>query len=122
MGGRLPVDGKKVQEFRITLGTFERQQLESLVTAVQVERITKGINNIATADLFLSPTKMILFVEAVATLLEILGIETPIPTPVDAYEFLTRKREEYETEETGKQSILDLLQTLWTSGGYPGGY
>tara|TARA_R110000764_G_C10786638_1_gene356961 strand:- start:150 stop:518 length:369 start_codon:yes stop_codon:yes gene_type:complete len=122
MGGRLPVDGKKVQEYRITLGTFERQQLETLVTAVQVERITKGINNIATSDLFLSPTKMILFVEAVATLLEILGIETPIPTPVDAYEFLTRKREEYETEETGKQSILDLLQTLWTSGGYPGGY
>ena len=122
MGGRLPVDGSKVKEFRITLGTFERQQLESLVTAVQVEKITKGINNIATADLFASPIKMILFIESVATLLEILGIETPLPTPVDAYEFLSRKRELYETEETGKQSILDLLQTLWTSGGYPGGY
>lgn len=122
MGGRLPVDGKKVQEIRFTLGTFERQQLESLVTAVQVERITKGVNNIATADLFQSPVKMILFIEAAATLLEILGIETPIPTPVDAYEFLSRKREEYSTEETGSQSILDLLQTLWSSGGYPGGY
>ena len=119
---RLPVDGKKVQEIRFTLGTFERQQLESLVTAIQVERITKGVNNIATADLFTSPIKMILFIEAVATLLEVLGIETPLPTPVDAYEYLSKKRTLYATEETGKQSILDLLQTLWTSGGYPGGY
>ena len=123
MGGRLPVDGKKVIEHRISLGTFERQRLDSLITAIQVEKISKGLNNVGDLDIFSSPKKIILFIEAVATLLEVIGIETPIPTPVDAYDFLTRKREEFETEATGKQSIWDLLQELWAGEGtYPGGY
>tara|TARA_R110002020_G_scaffold182409_1_gene377804 strand:+ start:407 stop:778 length:372 start_codon:yes stop_codon:yes gene_type:complete len=123
MGGRLPVDGKKVHEYRITLGTYERERLNELVTAFQIQNVTKGFNNISNADAFNDPIRMIAFIEAVATLLEVAGIETPLPTPVDAYEFLTRKREQFETEATGKQSILDLLFDLWKGEGtYPGGY
>ncbi len=123
MGGRLPVDGKKVQEYRITLGTYERDRLNQLVTAFQVQNVTKGFNNISNADAFNDPIRMIAFIEAVATLLETMGIETPLPTPVDAFSFLTRKREKFETKETGKQSLLDLLRDLWEGEGtWPGGY
>ena len=36
---RLPVDGKKVIEHRVTLGTYERQQLDTLVTGVTVKNV-----------------------------------------------------------------------------------
>ena len=43
MGGRLPVDGKKVQEFRITLGTFERDRLDTLITGLTVKNVTNPL-------------------------------------------------------------------------------
>ena len=43
---RLPVDGKKVQEFRITLGTKERQLAESAITAFQVKSILPSVANV----------------------------------------------------------------------------
>jgi len=39
MGGRLPVDGKKVIEHRITLGTKERQMVESYVNSKNFNQI-----------------------------------------------------------------------------------
>ena len=36
---RLPVDGKKVVEHRVTLGTYERQQLDTLVTGVTIRNV-----------------------------------------------------------------------------------
>ena len=36
---RLPVDGKKVIEYRLTLGTYERERLHSLITSLQVKNI-----------------------------------------------------------------------------------
>ena len=35
---RLPVDGKKVIEHRITLGTYEREELDTFVTGVTVRK------------------------------------------------------------------------------------
>ena len=40
---RLPVDGKKVIEYRVTLGTYERDQLNRFVDGVQVKNIGTGI-------------------------------------------------------------------------------
>lgn len=37
---RLPVDGKKVQEFRVTLGQFERERIDTLITAMAINRIS----------------------------------------------------------------------------------
>ena len=70
------------------------------------------------------PTRIIQIAYGIATALEILGIETnfPVPTIVDVVDYLNRKQELFSTKETGSQSIFDLLKTLWTSGGYPGGY
>jgi hypothetical protein len=46
MPGRLPVDGKKVQEFRITLGTKERMLAEELVNGLTVKNIGEPVVNI----------------------------------------------------------------------------
>ena len=40
---RLPVDGKKVQEFRLTLGTFERERIDTLITALAINRISTPV-------------------------------------------------------------------------------
>jgi hypothetical protein len=40
---RLPVDGKKVQEFRITMGTKERQLAESALNAYRIKSIVPSI-------------------------------------------------------------------------------
>ena len=40
---RLPVDGKKVSELRITLGTYEREQLNRFVDGMQIKNIGTGI-------------------------------------------------------------------------------
>ena len=40
---RLPVDGKKAIEHRITLGTYEREQLNRFVDGLQVRNIGTGI-------------------------------------------------------------------------------
>ena len=40
MPGRLPVDGKKVIEHRITLGGTEREALKSLVTSARIQSLS----------------------------------------------------------------------------------
>ena len=40
---RLPVDGKKVQEQRVTLGGLERDELRTLVTSMQIRNIAAPI-------------------------------------------------------------------------------
>ena len=40
---RLPVDGNKVVEHRITLGTYEREQINRFVDGMQVRNIGQGI-------------------------------------------------------------------------------
>lgn len=40
---RLPVDGKKVIEYRVTLGTYEREQINRFVDGMQVKNIGTGI-------------------------------------------------------------------------------
>ena len=39
---RLPVDGNKVVEHRITLGTYERDQLNRFVDGLQIRNIGQG--------------------------------------------------------------------------------
>ena len=55
---RLPVDGKKVIEHRITLGAFERKMLDDFATAYKVNRISEPVVQIlkdvsAQASIFL---------------------------------------------------------------------
>lgn len=78
---RLPVDGKKVVEHRITLGGKERDLVESLAGSVRLMAIT---GDVPISEILSDPIRVITIVESIATLLEIFGIETPIWTPVDA--------------------------------------
>jgi len=130
---RKPSD--KVIEYRHTLGTFERERLDSLVAGFQLFLAGTGINRVFTISAFDSPTKMILWIESIATLIEVFGFETPIPTPVDAYDFIQKIKEKFETEditgtpvsESGNQSVWDMLTDFWFGRGdfeglNPGGY
>jgi hypothetical protein len=90
---RLPVDGKRVIEHRITLGGKERELLESWVAAKKVSLVVDS----DVMDVLSDPVKVIAFVEAIATALELIGIETPIPTPVDAWEFIEKVKNDPQT-------------------------
>ena len=46
MGGRLPVDGKKVIEHRISLGTFERNMLSDFVATRSFQNVATPIINL----------------------------------------------------------------------------
>ena len=85
---RLPVDGKKVQEFRVTLGTKERELLEDLTTSF---RIQSFLESDVVQTMTKSPLHMIAFIESILTLIEFFGIETGFTTPVDAYDWLKNR-------------------------------
>lgn len=80
---RLPVDGKKVIEYRITLGTYEREQLNRFVDGLQIKNIGQGFG--AATDpleaLFSTTTGTVggAFVLAWA-LKRGFGIDVPLPT------------------------------------------
>ena len=62
---RLPVDGKKVVEHRITLGTYEREELDTFVTGVTVRNV---------GDPFVALMSDVSALVAITTLLEALGV------------------------------------------------
>jgi len=72
---RLPVDGKKVIEYRLTLGTYERERLDSLITSIQVNNIGTPIVDIM-KDVSATATVLII-------LSEIFGFDFEIPDIVD---------------------------------------
>ena len=143
---RLPVDGKKVVEHRITLGQFERTMLNDLVSS-------KQFNNIATptVDLLKDVTGMAAFA---AILFSLFGIVLDLDGELgdlekqikDGYtKWRRQKNAEYieKRQAEGKpinQAVLDYnpdepqtlqahlsfilggLQELWSAGGFPGGY
>lgn len=72
---RLPVDGTKVIEYRLTLGTYERERLDQLVTAIQVKNISTPIVDIM-KDVSATATLLII-------LSELFGFDFEIPEIVD---------------------------------------
>ena len=72
---RLPVDGKKVIEYRMTLGTYERERLDRLITSLQVKNIGEPIVGIMKD---VSATAIFLIM-----LSELLGFDFKIPEIVD---------------------------------------
>ena len=83
---RLPVDGNKVIEHRITLGTYERQQLDRFIDGMQIRNIGQGIG--AATDpieaLFSTTAGTVGGAFAIAYLLErVFDIDVGIPTDTD---------------------------------------
>ena len=118
---RLPVDGKKVIEYRHTFGTKEREILQDLATSFRIQSIDPE----AMFKILEDPLRIVQIAYGIATALELVGFETGLPTPGDLpelYQWLTQKKE---INESGvKFSIVELLKDLWSpeTGGFPGGY
>jgi len=116
---------KECIEYRITLGTKERMQLDQLITAIGVNQFSEVGENLGFKSAMEDPAKMVLWLGSLATILEVFGFETGLPTPVDAVAWLTEygiKRDEPLSKDN--PSIFTLLQNLLSGeyGGYPGGY
>jgi hypothetical protein len=123
----LPVDGKKVQEFRITLGTKEREIADSIATSLRLasidqEHILKTLYD---------PTKIIEIMYSIATIAEILGVETGLPTVADlpsVYNwFATRDATGELAAVSGQATLLQTIKDFLTGSGpfegtFPGGY
>tara|TARA_R110000751_G_scaffold23201_1_gene64534 strand:+ start:230 stop:625 length:396 start_codon:yes stop_codon:yes gene_type:complete len=116
MGGRLPVDGKKVQEFRITLGTFERDRLDTLISSL-------AFKNVATPTISLlnDATGMIAIVAIIDQLFgyQILqqGTETLEDLIFDIKSFNERRKENRDatgniSDYTGQGLITEFLKIL----------
>jgi len=143
---RLPVDGKRVIEHRITFGTKERDMIDSALASYQFNRVATP-----TVDLMKDVSGMTVF----ASILIALGV--PIILPVEegmeavttaigdglqkwrkqqSREYVERREMEgdpidagvvnYDPNNPTKESTLDFiigsLKELWTSGGWIGGY
>jgi hypothetical protein len=68
---RLPVDGKRVIEHRITLGGKERELLADLVTSYRIDAIT-GTDSVV--EVMADGTKVLAAVATLGALLELFGI------------------------------------------------
>ena len=121
---RLPVDGRRVKEHRITLGTYERKLLDDIALSYRIQAFDQS----AILEVLKSPKNLIEIMYSIATILEILGIETGLPTVADipeVIEWLQKhavNRDKPITETN--PSIWTVLTNLWSGkyGGYPGGY
>jgi len=83
---RLPVDGNKVIEHRITLGTYEREQLNRMVDGLQIRNIGQGFG--AATDpleaMFNTTTGTIGGAFAIAWALKrFFGVDVPIPADIE---------------------------------------
>ena len=124
---RLPVDGKKVQEFRITLGTKEREIADSIASSLRLASIDQD----RIIQTLYDPTKIIEIMYSFATIAEILGVETGLPTVADlpkVYEwFATRDVTGERASASGQPTLLQTLKDFLTASGdfegtIPGGY
>ena len=88
---------------RIALGGYERERLEDLVGSARIYAVGMSVSSLwddPDAPLR-SPLTVIAFIAAIATAVELLGIDTPIPTPVDLIQwweaFYQKKKEDIES-------------------------
>ena len=97
-----------VTEFRITLGDYERVRLDEFLTTLRIHSLTPLWDN--PESLLRSPTYVISTLYSLVTILELVGIDTPIPTPVDAYEFLRDvELKKAARAATGSESNLEFI-------------
>ena len=120
---RLPVDVDTVIEHRITFGTKERELLQDISTSYRIQAI--DYNQLL--NFLDDPSRVIQVMYSIATIAEILGIETGLPTVADLPEviswFLERDATGALTSESGNPSLWDTLTEFWKGEGtWPGGY
>ena len=105
---RLPVDGKKVIEHRITLGTKEREIFDHISTSIRINSIDTEV----IAKIMSDPKQIIQIMYSLATIAEILGVETGLPTVGDIPEVVAWTKT-YDANKLYQSSRLEpVLQGL----------
>ena len=129
-----------VTEFRISLQDKQSEQLDSLIAAIQFNRITSGVGSLfeglgvsEITKQLKDPTEMIGIFYSIAMILEFMGYETGLPTPADMSgwkdEFEAAKKEREATGEAGPAAgdfsfgaiMYNLLHPNWSWFGPPPG-
>ena len=113
MGGRLPVE--KVIEHRISFGTKERVLIEDISTSIRIA----SLPNDEILKILDDPTKIIEILYSLATIAEIIGFETGLPTVADVpevYEWFA-KRANIVAKKAGENDasaggLRGLIQTI----------
>jgi hypothetical protein len=114
-------------EHRITLGTKERELFQDISTSYRIQSL-KVPEMLEFLD---DPEDVIQLMYSIATIAEIFGIETGLPTVADIPAvvewFATRDVTGQQTSSSGGQSLIQLLTDFWTGSGQfegtsPGGY
>lgn len=118
---RLPVDGKKVVEHRITFGTKERDLIQDISTSYRIQAIDPE----AMMKILEDPLRVIQIGYGLATAIEMLGFETGLPTIADLADWKqerTAKLAETEASvESGDRSIAQIaidIGNVLTAGLY----
>ena len=129
-----------VVEYRISLQDKQSEQLDSLIAAVQFNRVTTGAGSIFSGlgvpeitKQLKDPSEMIGVFYSIAMVLEFMGYETGLPTPADMIgwkaEFQAAKEEREATGEAGPAAgdfsfgaiMYNLLHPNWSWFGPPPG-
>lgn len=116
---RLPVDGKKVIEHRITLGTLERTILQDFATSYRIDSIS---GNDSIVEVMADTGKIIAALGTLGAILELLGITDVFDFDDDA------KAQVMEVKEKIGKSIKEtatdpsFLQEIFGIGINPGSY
>jgi len=125
----------KVIEYRISLQDKQSDQLDSLIVALQFNRVTTGVGSVLEglgipeiAKQMKDPIEMVGVFYSIAMVLEFLGIETGLPTPADFdgwyAEYLRRRVERPDEPRAGTLAMIvkDMLVNLFGIGPDPFGY
>ena len=75
---------KETIEIVFRLQDKERQLASDFINSFQLKNVGQFIDNVGLKKAMSDPVDAILFVTSIATIIEMLGFETPIITPVDA--------------------------------------
>jgi len=129
-----------VIEYRISLQDKQSEQLDSLIAAIQFNRVTTGVGSLfeglgvsEITKQLKDPTEMIGIFYSIAMILEFMGYETGLPTPADMSgwkaEFEAAKKEREATGEAGPAAgdfsfgaiMYNLLHPNWSWFGPPPG-
>jgi len=133
-------DPDQVIEYRISLQDKQSEQLDSLIAAVQFNRVTTGVGSIFSGlgvseitKQLKDPSEMVGIFYSIAMILEFMGYETGLPTPADMIgwkaEFEAAKVERETTGEAGPAAgdfsfgaiMYNLLHPNWSWFGPPPG-
>ena len=113
MGGRLPVE--KVIEHRITFGTKERVLIEDISTSIRIGVLPQQ----EILEILDDPTKIIQILYSLATIAEVAGYETGLPTVADVpevYEWFAKRAnnlaERASRNDASGGGLRGLIQTL----------